>query len=84
MEDAEMNFTYELINAEHLTDDQRAEIEEGLYRGVYCCQQDFEREMDLGHAINVLPDAVDEAYVSGIEVSGDDVVVELDCNEVRF
>jgi hypothetical protein len=84
MRDAEMNFTYELINAEHLTEDQIAEIEDSLYRGAYCCQQDFERQMDLGHPINVLPDAVDEAYVSSIEFNGDDVYVELDCNKVRF
>lgn len=80
------NFTYELINTEHLTEEQIAEIEDGLYRGLYSCQQDFERELDLGHPINVMPDAIDEAYVTSIETDGDEeyaeVYVELDCSKV--
>jgi hypothetical protein len=77
-------FTYNLINTENLTDEQIVEAEEGLYRGVYVCQQDFERLLDVGHAINLFPDAVDEAYVTVFEVDGDDVVVELDCSQITF
>jgi hypothetical protein len=82
------DFTYQLVNADHLTDEQRTEIEDGLYRGLYSCQQDFEKAIDMYHGINILPEANDEAYVTSIEIDGDEeyatVIVELDCSKVRL
>lgn len=76
-------FIYELVNADHLSDAQIKEVEHALEIQAYVCQQDFEKMLDLGHQINVLPEADDEAFVNNIEADGDDIYVELDCSKVK-
>jgi len=77
-----MRFTYELINADHIADEQRADIERALSMSAYVCQREFEKALDLYHEINVIAEATDEAFVASIEFDGDDVYVELDCARV--
>lgn len=77
------NFTYELVNA-HLSDKQIKFIGQALESRSYVCQQEFERMPQIGHQINVLAEAEDEAFVSDIEFDGDDVYVKLDCSKVTF
>jgi len=78
-----MQFYYELTGTDKLTADEIAQVEDALDRRAYSCQCDFEREQDIGHPINVVWDAVDEAYVTEMDRDGDDVYVTLDCSKVR-
>ena len=79
-----LRFAYELVNADHLTNEQRAEIERALEARAYVCQQEFEKALDLYHEINVIAEADDEARVSRITIESDEVAVELDCSKVRL
>jgi len=79
-----MRFGYKLVNAEHLSNQQRESIEGALAMKAYVCQQEFEKLLDKYHQINVLADAADEAFVSKIEFDNDECYVELDCSKVVF
>lgn len=79
-----MDYTYELKCAEQLSPAQQETILDALQRHAYVCQQEFEKYIDLYHEINVLADANGEAFVSRIEIECDEVLVTLDCSEVRY
>ena len=78
-----MKFYYELENTEGMTSDEVASAEQALESGLYVCQQEFEKMLDMYHAINLVMDAEDEAEVTKIEIDGDEVTVTLDCRKVK-
>lgn len=77
-----MQFTYELVNAGHLTEEQKHDIRQALAIQAYICQQEFEQLLDKYHQINVLAEAQGEAFVSKIEIDAEDCYVDLDCSKV--
>jgi len=77
-----MNFYYELENTEGMTETDIEQAEQALENGLYVCQQEFEKTLDMYHAINVVMDAEDEAEVTKIEIDGDEVTVTLNCSKV--
>lgn len=86
-----MLFNWIFKNNEHLTDEQQSEIELAFERRAYVCQRRIEeKEYDgtpqsiIGDSINVLFDAIDEAYVTEASVCDDTVDITLDFSQVRY
>ena len=77
-----MNFYYELENTKGMTGAEVEAAEQALESGLFVCQQEFEKMLDMYHAINLVMDADDEATVTKIEIDDDDVTVTLDCSKV--
>ena len=83
VQEANMEFYYELEHTEGMTESEIEAAEKALESGLYVCQQEFEKAMDMYHAINLVMDAEDEATVTKIEIDGDEVNVTLDCSKVK-
>ena len=88
-----MEFTWTLINTEHLEDSKLEEIEEAFDAAVclYACACRIEEEFDannpaasIGDCVNVDQDAIDEAYVVLVNVEDDEVEFVLDLDAVRY
>jgi hypothetical protein len=83
------NFDWQLTNTEHLTDEQLSQVQYGIEIRAYTCQRRIEtEEFDgtaesiLGDSVNVIVDAIDEAYVTEVEIDEDSVNITLDCSGV--
>lgn len=92
----DINFNWNLINTDHLDDDKLAEFEYGIEIRAYACQRRIEEEeFDINDpngiiddCVNVDQDAIDEAYVTAVEVERDgdwvEVEVTLDFSKVVY
>jgi hypothetical protein len=79
-----MEFHYNLANHDHVDEEKVAQAKDALSKGLFTCQQDFERNPNTGHEIHIFgSNDVHGAYVTDIKIDGNDYYVTLDCSQTQ-
>ena len=78
-----MDFYYELINTGKVDPDKLAQAEDALEKGLFICQQEFEKALKMFHEIHFDSADASGAIVVKIEIEDNGCEVVLDCEKIE-